>query len=421
MEQILHYVWKHKLYNNNLITTDGRCVEILDVGIHNTDQGPDFSNAKIRLGNTIWVGNVEIHKSSDHWYKHNHNNDKLYNSVILHIVEFATQEIKNEANLIVPQCELKYPQHVSDNIDFLLSADIDIPCCNYLRNIPQIHLSSWLNTLLLERLERKTNDIRRLLDRFQYSYTDTFYVLLARSMGFGLNSEAFEQLALSLPLNFILKQADNPIQVEALLFGQAGMLTDNDIEDQYYKRLKLEYEFLRNKYSLSPLNKELFRRLRTRPTSSPYIRIAQLASLLQKIQGLFMKFMETSDLGEIRLCLHVNASEYWQTHYVFGVDSVYKHKYIGDASLDIIIINAVIPLLFSYGSNTNNQIYIEKSLSFLETIKPENNSVIKQFNMYGITSSNAFYTQALIQLKKEYCIKKKCLYCRIGYRLLSEK
>jgi Protein of unknown function (DUF2851). len=211
------------------------------------------------------------------------------------------------------------------------------------------------------------------------------------------------------------------LQVEALLFGQAGLLEDIGNPDEYTQKLQQEYTFLKNKYSLSPLDKEVFRMLRIRPASSPYIRIAQLASLLKNIQGLYSKVLKSNDLGQIRLHFHVNASEYWQTHYIFGEESPRKNKYIGDASLDVMIINTVVPLVFSYGKKINDESYTEKALNFLETIKPESNSIIRQFVSCGISTENAYTTQALIQLKREYCEKRKCLYCRIGYKLLSEK
>lgn len=421
MEQVLHYVWKHRLFQKDLKTTDGVSIEILDVGLHNTDEGPDFFNAKIKVGDRTWSGNIEIHRSSDEWIKHGHDKNKTYNSVILHIVEHANRKIYNEAKIAVPQCEIKYPNHIKDNIEFLLNADVALPCSNFLKDFPVIHLRGWLNTLLLERLERKANDIQRHLEHFNNSWTDVFYVLLSRSLGFGLNSDAFERLALSLPLNYILKQGDNPLQIEALLFGQAGLLEDIGNPDAYTRKLQQEYTFLKNKYSLSPLDKQVFRMLRIRPASSPYIRIAQLASLLKNIQGLYAKVLKSNDLGQIRLLFHVNASEYWQTHYIFGEESPRKNKYIGDASLDVMIINTVVPLVFSYGKKINDESYAEKALNFLEIIKPESNSIIRQFVSCGVNAESAYTTQALIQLKREYCEKRKCLYCRIGYKLLSEK
>lgn len=421
MEQLLHYVWKHRLFQTDLKTTDGIPIEILDVGLHNTDEGPDFFNAKVKVGERVWIGNIEIHRSSDEWFKHQHDQNKVYNSVILHVVEFATKEVYNEAKLPIPQCEIQYPKHVRDNIEFLLNSDVSLPCCNYLKEFPSIHLQGWLNALLLERLERKSSDIQQLLERFNNSWADVFYVLLARSMGFGLNSEAFQRLALSLPLHYILKQGDNLLEIEALLLGQAGMLDDITVPDIYTEKLQNEYKFLKNKYSLTPLDKEIFRKLRVRPTSAPHIRLVQLASLLLNIQGLFSKVLECKDLGQIRLLLHVNASEYWQIHYQLGEESPRKNKFIGDASLDVMIINAIVPIVFAYGRRINDELYVDRALNFLDLIKPESNSIIKQFALYGVRSRNAYDTQALIQLKREYCEKRKCLYCRIGYRLLSKK
>lgn len=421
MEQLLHYVWKHKLFDKDLKVSDGTSIEVIDTGIHNTDAGPDFFNAKIKIGDKVWVGNIEIHTASKDWYRHRHDTDKAYNSVILHVVGNIDCEVTNEARQPVLQCVIKYSKNIEDNIDFLLNTDISIPCCNYIKTFPALHLQAWMNALLMERLERKSDDVFLLLDRFNNSWTDAFYVILFRSMGFGINSDAFQQLALSLPLNYILKQSDNPLQVEALLFGQAGLLDDTNKTDDYTKKLRQEYSFLRNKYSLFPLNNNIFRSLRMRPQSSPYIRIAQLASLVANIQGLYSKILSAKDTGQIRLLLHVNASEYWQTHYTFGEESPRKSKYIGDSSIDILIINAIVPFLASYGKKINDEAFINKAISLLETIKPEANSIVRQFVSYGIPANSAYDTQALIQLKREYCEKKKCLYCRIGYKLLSEK
>lgn len=421
MEQILQYVWKHRLFQRELKTVDGLPIEVIDVGLHNTDEGPDFFNAKIKIADQIWCGNIEVHKRSTDWYKHKHQNNKRYNSVILHVVEIADSNIENEQGKIIPQCEIRYSKQIDTNIDFLLTTEVNIPCCNYIKNIPSIYKNNWISALLLERLSRKTSDINSLLQRFNNSWSDVFYVLLSRSMGFGLNSDAFERLALSLPLNYILKQANNLLQIEALLFGQAGLLFDLEIVDDYLISLQNEYSFLRNKYNLEPIEKSLFSKLRLRPSSSIYIRISQLASLLQNIQGLFQKMMSCKDVGQMRLLFHYKTSIYWDTHYSFENESSSKSKYIGDASLDIMIINVVVPLLFSYGKNTDNEDLTNRAIDILEKIKPESNSIIKQFGSYGMVAENAYQSQALIQLKREYCEKRKCLYCQIGYRLLTSK
>lgn len=421
MEDILHYIWKFKLYQKELKTTDGRQIEVLDVGLPNTNEGPDYFNAKIKIDGELWAGNIEIHTSSDQWKVHNHHKNKSYNSVILHVVEKANCEVFNELGQSVIQCEIVYPQHIKENYDFLIHSNTDIPCRNYIGNIPPFHLSSWMNTLLIERLERKANHIESLLKRFQNSWEDAFYVLLTRNFGFGLNSDSFERLALSLPLKCIQKQGDNIIQIEALLFGQAGMLDNVKVEDDYFVLLKKEYEFLKNKYDLKPLDSYIFKSMRSRPTAFPQIRIAQLASLLHSSHVLFSKITACDDIGRIRLMFHVNASEYWQTHYAFGVTSERKSKYLGDSSLDILLINTVAPILFIYGKSIDNETLCERALKFLEMLKPEQNSITKLFAKLKMPLNSAADSQAMIQLKREYCELRKCLFCRIGHQLLVEK
>ncbi|MDR2953536.1 MAG: DUF2851 family protein [Prevotella sp.] len=421
MEDILHYIWKFRLFNKDMKTTDGKPIEVIDVGIHNFNEGPDFFNAKIKIEDKVWAGNIEIHQNSKDWIKHKHQESKSYNSVILHVVKKADCEVVNELEQSVPQCEISYPDSINENYEFLIHSKTDIPCCNYIGDMPTLHLNSWMNSLLIERLERKSNHIKELLARFNNSWEDVFYVILSRNLGFGLNSDSFERLALSLPLKYILKQGDNIIQTEALLFGQAGMLDDAKVKDDYYSLLQKEYEFLRNKYDLKPLESYIFKSMRTRPNSMPQIRIAQLAALLHSSKALFSKIINCDDLGRIRLMFHVNASEYWQTHYAFGSLSERKSKYLGDASLDIILINTVVPLLFIYGKFVDSDKYCERALSFLEMILPEKNSITKRFSQLKMPLNNAADSQAMIQLKREYCELRKCLFCRIGHRLLTNQ
>lgn len=273
----------------------------------------------------------------------------------------------------------------------------------------------------MERLARKAKDIDRHINTFDGAWEDVFYVLLVRNFGFGLNSDSFERLALSLPLRYIQKHGDNLVQIEALLFGQAGMLTDSPALDSYHGLLQREYEFLKHKYDLQPLEKHVFKNMRTRPTAFPQLRIAQLAALLHSSQGLFSKIIEKKDVGILRLFFHVNASEYWQTHYSFGSISSKKSKYMGDGSLDVILINTVAPLLFAYGKHVGDEDMCERAISFLEQIKAEKNGITKLFAKYGVRMLSAADSQATIQLQKEYCENKKCLYCRIGHQMLEQK
>lgn len=421
MEDLLHYVWKHRLFQSDLKTTDGYPLEVIDVGIHNTNAGADFFNAKIKIGDKIWAGNIEIHKSSSDWNKHKHNKDRSYNSVIMHVVESADCDVYTDAGDKLIQCEISVPKHIRDNVEYLLFSNIHTPCANYLYVVPSLHLNGWISSLLIERLQRKSSDIEQLLKKFNNSWDEVFYCLLCRSFGFSLNSDAFQQLAFSLPYICIQKQRHDVRQIEALLFGQAGMLAADVQDDVYYSYLQQEYHNLQAKYSLNPIDVSLFRKMRVRPGSSPHIRIAQLAALLFREDKLFSKIISTDDIGKIRLMLHENASEYWQTHYSFGEESPKKSKFVGDSSLDVLIINAVVPTLFSYGKYIADEYLCEKALLFLEKIKPENNSIVREFSQYGIQINNAHDSQATIQLKREYCEKRKCLFCRIGYYILTDK
>lgn len=421
-EQLLHYIWKFKLYARNLfVTTEGDEIEVIDAGMLNTNAGPDFFNAKIKAGDKMWAGNIEIHKSSSDWKRHNHHNDAAYNSIILHVVERIDCDIYTKEGRKIPQIEIEVPNNVTSNYSNLLASNFTIPCSNKLTTIPKIHLNPWIYALLVERLERKTNDIYEVLDKFNNSWDDTFYVLLSRNFGFGLNSDVYQRLALSLPYFYIQKHSDNIFQVEALLFGQAGLLEDNMITDDYYIQLMHEYRFLRKKYTLKNLDGYLFKSLRVRPQGFPQVRIAQLAAVLQLSKRLFSTILEKDDENLLRLFFHINASEYWQTHYSFGKSSERKTKFPGDASINVILINTVAPILFAYGKKNNIEKYCTRALNILEELKPEKNSIITEFIKHGVKPQNAADTQSLIQLKKEYCDKRKCLYCKIGYQILVAK
>lgn len=419
-EQLLHYIWKFKLYPSNVfVSSEGNEIEVIDTGMHNSNAGPDFFNAKIKTDNKTWAGNIEIHKSSSDWKKHNHHTDPAYNSVVLHVAEHIDCDVYTQEGRRIPQIKIGIPDNVINNYSNLLASNYMIPCSQKLINIPKIHLNPWFYALLAERLERKTNDIYKVLNKFNNSWDETFYVLLARNFGFGLNSEVFERLALSLPYFYIQKHSDDIFQVEALLFGQAGLLEDEIIIDDYYLQLKKEYRFLRQKYTLKNLDGYLFKSLRIRPQGFPQVRIAQLASVLQQSKRLFSKVLEKEDENLLRLFFHINASDYWQTHYTFGKISKKRTKFIGDASINTILINTVAPILFAYGKKNNIEQYCIRALSIFEDLKPEQNSIITVFKKLGVNPQNAADTQSLIQLKNEYCDKRKCLFCKIGYKILT--
>lgn len=419
MERLLHYVWKYKLYTATpLITTEGRPVQVIDPGMQNTDAGPDFFNAKIKIDGTLWVGSVEIHDKSSDWLLHHHDTDKAYDCVILHIIGFNDfQPVRTNGNPI-PQMLLTVPENILRSIDWLLYREAALPCLDHITGIAPLHIACWMEALLSERLERKTHDIFLLLDAYQTDWNEVFYITLTRNFGFGVNNDAFERLAKSLPLRCIQKQRSSHSQIEAMLFGQAGMLEEEN-DDHYYRLLQREYDFLRHKFSLSPMEDFVFKNLRTRPVNFPYLKVAQLAALWVRYDTLFSAILEARSTGEIKKYFRIPPSGYWETHYHFRYASPRKEKTIGENALNILLINTVVPMLFAYGLHNKRPEYCERATRLLESIPPEKNTIVTTFYNAGITVRHAGDSQALIQLKREYCEKKKCLYCRIGFRMLK--
>jgi hypothetical protein len=418
-ESILHYVWQNKLFTaRNLATTDGETVEIIDVGRINTDAGPDFFNAKIKIGNTLWAGNVEIHTCSSDWNKHNHQGDKAYDSIILHVVSSADIDVYRIDGTKIPQLVLKFPQEIETNYEQLFSRQKWVPCADKIDSVPAIFVQSWKNALLTERLEQKMNAIERLLEENNQHWEEAFYIKLARSFGFGANSDAFESLAKSLPVSILGKHKDQLFQLEAMLFGQADLL-ELEEDDDYSARLKKEYDFLRSKYGLVPMDSSQWKMLRLRPDNFPHVRIAQFAALVHSSTKLFSKMVENPNLEYLKGLFECETSLYWKTHYLFASPSASQIKRLGRQSIHGIIINTVVPSLFCYASHKGNDDLKDKTLQILEQLPAEHNSIISGWKDHGLKAENAFDTQALLQLKKQYCDERKCLRCRIGHKVLT--
>ena len=419
MERLLQYVWKYRLFSAvDLSTTEGVSVTVIDPGIQNTDAGPDFFNAKIQIFDTIWAGNVEIHRKASDWKIHHHEMDPAYDSVILHVVEVADAVAYRTNGEMISQAIMTIPDRIKSNMEWLLSRDTSLPCAERIHEVEPIHISAWMNTLLTERLERKVSDIFTRLELNQDDWNEAFYITLTRNFGFGNNSDAFEWLAKSLPFRVIRKQRCNSQQIEALLFGQAGLLND-ELNDPYYQLLQQEYQFLQKKHKLKPVNYGLIKQLRMRPINFPHLRLAQLAAIWTHHDTLFSRILEDNQLETLKKCFDVSLSEFWDTHYHFRHSSRFKKKTIGLKATHIILINTVVPILFAYGKKKQNPTYCTQALQMLENIPPERNRLIANFTNACITVKNASDTQAIIQLQREYCEKKKCLYCRIGFCLIK--
>ena len=421
MEQLLHYVWKHKIFPlKELKTTTGQQVEVIDTGLANTDAGPDFFNAKLKLDGVLWIGNIEIHERSSDWFKHGHHADAGYNSVILHIASEIDTEISRSNGERIPQIQLICPEAVRTNYKELLETDSYPPCYRIIPSLSPFTAHSWMSALQMERFEQKATLLNERLKRCQGNWEDAFFITLARNFGFGLNGDAFETWAHQLPFRAVDKHRNDLFQIEAIFFGQAGILEYSD-GDGYYLRLKKEYTYLQHKFGLIPMDASLWRFLRLRPANFPHIRIAQLACLYHRAYGLLSRIMETETLQGVRDILKGGTSEYWLTHYTFGGSSPSRPKTLSNTSLDLLIINTVVTFLYAYGLHKGNRVLCARAGSFLEELKAENNYITRMWEQCGMKASNAADSQALIQLKKEYCDKKKCLYCRIGYEYLKRK
>lgn len=421
MERLIHYIWKYRRYpSGQLFTTANIPFSVIDPGIYNTHAGPDFFNAKIRIGDEMWAGNIEIHSLASDWRRHGHHLDSAYDSVILHLVENAdVEEVFAKNGRSIPQAVIQVPDEIRSSYEYLISADREVPCLDRISEIPEIHLTGWKNALFIERIEQKTDCISRILDQNKGDWAEALYMLLCRNFGFGINGDAFEMLAKSLPFKYIQKHQDNPLQIEALFLGQAGLLEEEDVDDPYFLSLQEEYRFLRNKFDLQPLESYLFKRLRIRPNNFPHIKLVQLAAIFRQGEHFFSKILSACEITDYFKLFTPEIPDYWKEHYHFRSLSARNDKKLGLSALHIIIINTVAPLLFIYGKKKKLSDFIDKSIQLMESLPPEKNAITVPFSRAGVSVCHAADSQALIQLRKAYCEKKECLFCRIGHQLLS--
>ena len=407
-EIVLHYIWEHCLWAGfKQQTTDGRSVEILSVGTHNRDAGPDYSHAHVRIDGKEWVGNIEIHVCSSDWIKHHHHVDKAYDNVILHVVRTADKPIYNARGELVPQCELNYPSDqdylsgLFESAQQMDSAFSRIGCAEQLIHDPGLITEGWRKTLIRKRLECKRASIMRLLEITKGSWEHALYISLARNFGFHTNSLPFEQLAINTPLSYLQKHRNNLFQLTALLMGQAGLIEGLQVTGYGLQDLKKEYDFLRTKFSLTPMDGSVWKHARMRPQNSPELRIRQFAQLLYQSENLLSKILDTDDIKELEQ--------------LFEVDKM------GRSSIDILLINTVIPYKYAYALHRNNAVQAEAAMRLMERIPAENNTIIRQWKVLGQAVCNAADTQALLHLYQNYCQHHECINCEVGYQIFQDR
>jgi hypothetical protein len=419
-EDFLHYLWKFRLAGEKLWSVAGEELLVLSPGEHNPDAGPDFLNARINLGGTTWAGNVEIHVRSSDWRRHRHEKDPAYDNVILHVVSENDLEIRRKSGEPIPA--LVVGEHCRgdafETYQHFLNNHLWIPCAGTLPEARPVVVADWLTSLSVMRLERKCRDLKQLLDYNAGDWQQAFFEALASTMGFRINQQPFEQMARQTPVQHLMRHKDHLEQLEAMLFGQAGFL-EGRYRDDYPKKLKKEYLHLKHKFGLHPVPGHLWKFLRIRPNNFPTIRLAQMAMLYHLHSNLIGEVLEGSDLQKIRQVFALEVSGYWKSHYFFDRPSKLRTKSMSESTVDLILINNVIPFLFLYGDLKGSQAMKDKAVRMLEEIPPESNRVTRGFEQFGLRARSAAQSQALLELKSHYCDPKRCLQCRIGLDLIK--
>lgn len=419
-EKLLQFIWQQQYFNrSDLQSSNGEELQVINPGTLNFNQGPDFINATIKIGNTTWVGNIEIHLRSGIWYLHNHDNDTNFNNIILHVVWKHDLEVKDGNGTLLPTLELhqRVPKFLLSKYETLMSSSEFIPCGKTISKINALTLESWKQRLVIERLQKRTGRILTLLNQNNNHWDETFWWLLATNFGMKVNGIAFESISRSLPQKILAKHRNQLIQVEALLLGQAGLLNE-DFNSKYAILLQKEYQFLSAKYSLKQIDTPILF-LRMRPSNFPTLRLAQLAALIANTEHLFSKILSFNTVLEVRNVFKIMPNDHWNYHYTLDNPSEYKVKYLGNQMIENIIINTVIPLIFAYGKFHNEHSLMDKALSWMENCSAEKNVITNGFANLDLPHKNAFDSQAFIQLKNEYCKHKRCLNCAVGNSLLK--
>ncbi len=422
-EELLHYIWKtRRIDYNNLKTTDGKNIKIQSWGNHNHDAGPDFSHAVISIDGIIWSGNVEMHVFSSQWRKHRHHLDKAYDNVILHVVYEHDDEVYRTSGKTIPTLELKtlIDRKLINRYLQLMQKESWIPCEKIIHTFPKEKAPMWLSSLLIQRLESKVTVLKSIHESTSKDWEQTAFILLSKYMGAKVNQQPMEMMARSLDVKIIYKNKDNITAIEALLYGQAGLLKYAKDTDPYILTLKQHYKLFQKKYNLTPIDPVAWKLSKLRPANFPHIRLSQLAYILYTNNHFFSLLLTDTDLKNLPQLLKSSASKYWDTHYTFGKESTSKKKNMGKSFIEMLLINVVAPLSFYYGVSIDNNDYKNRGIQLLESIKGENNQVIKKWSHLGLPTTYASDTQALLQLKNEYCKNKKCLHCQIGNFLLKE-
>lgn len=419
-EKLLQFIWQFKLLPITELTTNtGEPIELIDPGQINNNSGPDFFNAKLKINNTVWAGNIEMHLKASAWNKHKHHKDKAYNNVILHVVLENDAATYSEAGERIPTVEIQIPEHVNQQLEQLFANSSWLKCSNSIQKIDPFFISQQIESLAVERLSYKQKQVEDLLVSCNNNWEQTCYMQLARNFGFNINAAPFMQLAQKVPHTLLLQYSDRIESMEALLLGTAGFLDELLNEDDYYQDLSKQFRHLQHKHNITPLEKHVWKFAKTRPTNFPTLRISQFTKLYYQHKNLFSQILDCKCTKDVFQLFEVTATPYWNTHYRFNSISRKSTKNLGKSAINGIIINTVVPLLFCYGKLRSNNLHCERALLFLENLAAEANSKIRDWETYNIQPKNAKDSQALLHLRTYFCDQKKCLQCKIGVKVLT--
>lgn len=410
------------MFGRKLKECSGVEVEVIDPGRLNTDSGPDFFNSKIKVGGVEWAGNIEIHVRASDWMHHGHQDDPAYDNIILHVVGISDKRIRRNDGSLIPQVEITLPPDFFKVYSDLESRPISIRCAESLASISPLTVTDWLETLSVERVQQKSERVMQTLKACDGDWEQTCFITLARALGFGLNSDPFEMLARSVPLRILHHHSDNPLQIQAILFGQAAMLdASNHIFDEYYQLLCREYYFLARKYGLRPMRPGLWKYARTRPQNFPHRRVAFLAKACENGFSLLRKIIDTNgDEKQLRELFRWSLTGYWHSHFSFDTPAARISDTLSDTSVTLLLINVAAPLIYATAAHRSDTDLAEKALTLLESLPAEFNSITREWAQYGLHANDALRSQSLIHLKKNYCDQRKCLSCRFGHHLLRQ-
>lgn len=425
MEEIFQLLWANRMLGLPLTLDNGMRATVMDPGTLNRNSGPDFFNAKVKVGDALWAGNVEIHLKASDWHRHGHDSDPAYDNVILHVVAVSDTTVTRSDGSTIPQMQVTLPENFYRTFAYLTSTVPEIRCAQRLGALDSLHRTDWLETLTTERTQQKADRIRETLSENRGDWNTTCFITLARGLGFGLNSLPFELLAKSLSLNWIRRHTDNILQMEALFFGQAALLDPSLYPtDRRYQLMCREYQFLARKYTLRPIPRAAWKFSRTRPQNLPYRRIALLAKAMAETPDLLQKIITTGgDDDRLRPLFRWEVDPYWSRRLTFGGDKETEARppTLSDTSINILLINVAAPLLYAYGLLHGDHELKESASDLLRVLPPEKNTLVRTWQSLGFNPRDAAGSQALIQLRREYCDRHECLRCRFAHAILRKE